>query len=405
MRNPFRRRTENRDLTSVPWDVGGPSTVSVNQDKALGLAPVYAAARHVADTISTLPLQPFRKVDQSRRPMASLPVLFRLLDEDGSLNDWVFEACTSLALAGNAVGLVTGRDGMGFPTAIHWLPMHEVHVDDQNPVRPVWHWRGRRLDSSEIVHVPWFKLPGRTLGLSPIEAFALTISSGIQAQQYGNDWFAAGGVPPGKMKNSAKKIKQGDADEIKARLVTAIRSRKPLVYGADWDYEPIVIPPEQAQFIQTMKLTAGQVASAYGISPEEIGGEAGNSLTYANEEARQIRRLQDLRPWLVRLERKFSSWLPERQYVRFNADATVRADLQSRHEVYRIAREIGLLSIDEIRALEDRPPIPDGKGADHAPLSARPSPAEPRVLPALPRELPAGPVRVNGHTPDRATVN
>ncbi len=408
MRNPFRRRTERRSIDSVSWDVGGPSTVAVTQDRALGLAPVYAAGRHIADNVSTLPLQPFRKVDGARRPMPSLPQLFKLMDDDGTLNDWVFTAVTSLALRGNAVGLITLRDGMGFATGITWLPMHEVHVDDSAYPRVAWYWRGRRLDPTEIVHIPWFKLAGRTLGLSPIEAYALTISSGLQAQQYGNDWFAAGGVPPGKMKNSAKRVDGREADEIKARLVTAIRSRKPLVYGSDWDYEPIVIPPEQAQFIETMKLTANQVAAIYGIDPTEIGGEAANSQQYSNEEHRQTRRMQDLRPWMVRLERKFSSWLPDRQYVRFNADAVIRADLQTRHEVYRVDREIGLLNIDEIRALEELSPLPDGQGQDYTPLGKAASPGSAETPPEPPQDDTeqdgAPPARSNGHRPDGAPV-
>lgn len=380
MRNPFRRRTETRAITDVPWDVGGPLTAAVTQDRALTLTPVYAANRFLGDNVSTLPLQAFRRNGDKREPMGALPQLFRQLDDDGLLQEWIFVAVTSLALRGNAVGLITLRDGLDFPVGITWLSMDDIYVDDQNVFRPVWYWRGRRLALDEFVHIPWFKIAGRTLGLSPIEAYALTISGGLQAQQYGNDWFAAGGVPPGKMKNAAKKISQDEADAIKARLVTAIRGRKPIVYGNDWDYEPIVIPPEQAQFIETMRLTANQVAAIYGIEPTELGGEAANSLTYANEEHRQTRRMQDLRPWLVRLETKFSSWLPERQYVRFNASATIRADLETRYEVYRIGREIGVVNVDEIRALEELPPLPDGQGQDYSPLAARRTATENREL-------------------------
>jgi len=412
MRNPFRRRTERRDITDVPWDVGGPTSMQINQDKALSLAPVYAAVRHIADNISSLPLDAFRKVDSLRQPMGSLPQLFKLLDDEGDLNDWVFTALTSLALRGNAVGLVTVRDGMQFPVMVAWLPMGEVHVDDENPMRPIWYWKGRRLVTDDVVHIPWFKIPGKTLGLSPIEQYALTISSGIQAQQYGNDWFTAGGVPPGRFKNTAKTIDQKDADEIKARLVTAIRTRRPLVYGADWDYDPYVIPPEQAQFIETMNLTANQVAAIYGLDPTEIGGEAANSQQYANEEHRQTRRMQDLRPWIVRLERKFSSWLPDRQYVRFNVDAVIRTDLKTRHEVYRIDREIGLHNTDELRAFEDLPPLPNGEGKDYTPLAQAAQealPAAPEQLalpPGNPSDVPSDdPARSNGHKPIWANIN
>ncbi|MGH8950182.1 MAG: phage portal protein [Acidimicrobiia bacterium] len=376
----FRRKrgeVESRDITDVPWDVGAPSRASVSQERALGLTAVLAAHRHLSDQISTLPLDAFRKLENRREPMGSLPLLFRQLDDDGDLVDWVSTALMSLASRGNAVGVILERDGMAFPTAIHWLSMNDVHVDDENPLRPLWYWKGRLMDRSQLVHIPWIRQPDRILGLSPIEHAALVISSGLEAQTYGNDWFAAGGIPPGKFKNSAKKIDQKEADVIKGRLVSSIRTRKPLVYGNDWDYEPIVIPPEQAQFVETLQLNANQIATIYGIAPEEIGGVPGNSMTYQNEEHRQTRRMQDFRPWLVRLERKFSSWLPDRQYVRFNVDSVIRADLKTRHEVYRLDRLIGLLSIDEIRALEDLPPLPGGAGADAAPLGGSQTAEEP----------------------------
>jgi len=358
---------------------------------------VYAANRFLGDQISSLPLQPFRRLGDVRERLNTLPQLFRLLDDDGVLNDWVFVCVTSLALRGNAVGLITQRDGMGFPVAITWLSMDDIYVDDQYFPRPVWYWKGHWIDSDEIVHIPWFKIAGRTLGLSPIEAFALTVTAGLESQKFGTDWFQAGGVPPGAFKNSAKTVDSTESDIIKNRLVSAMRTRKPLVYGNDWDYTPFTVPPEQAQFIESFKLSANQIAAIYGIAPEEIGGEAANGMTYMNEEHRELRRMADCRPWLDRLERKFGSWLPERQFVRFNIDAVMRVDLKTQLEVFKLEREIGFACIDEQRALKDRPPLPDGQGQDYTPLS---KPAAPAALPApalpAPNE-PANEPSTNGH--------
>ena len=49
-----------------------------------------------------------------------------------------------------------------------------------------------------------------------------------------------------------------------------------------------------------------------------------------------------------------------RQTVKHNFGALLRGDLKSRYEAYRIARETGTLNANEIRALEERNPIPDG---------------------------------------------
>lgn len=354
-----RVNTEKRAITSLPWlpwDVGGGPVAAVTQSRALALSPVYAAVRHISDNISTLPIDGFRRLEENKREkLGTLPQLFKILVDNGQLPPWLSSLVASLALRGNGVGLITALDGLGFPVQIEWVPMEKVFVDDSKP-RPEWFLDGRRIDRSEIVHIPWVTLPGRTLGLSPIEAFALTVEAGLEAQVYGADWFRAGGIPPGTFKNDNMVVDEHEATVIKGRLVNAIRSHQPIVYGKDWTYQPITIPPEQAQFVETAKLTANQIAAIYGIAPEEVGGEAANSLTYSNEEHRQTTRMHNLRPWLVRMESAFFSWLPARQYIKFNVDAVIRSDLRTRHEVYKIDLETGIRDLNEIRTLEDLPP-------------------------------------------------
>lgn len=377
----LRGKTEQRAITSLPWNYGESlSSAAVTQERALTLGSVFSAVRLLADDISTLPIKAYRRVGDERKPMSNLPQLFAQLEDDGTLTDWLHECVTSLALRGNAYGLVTSRDGMEFPTSIMWLNPGEVEADDRVPTRPVWYWQGRRINTEDLLHIPWLKIAGRAKGLSPIEAYASMVETGLHAQAYANGWFAAGGVPPGTFKNSQKSVSPTEADAIKDRLVLAIKSRKPIVYGSDWDYNAITIPPEQAQFVQTLRLNATQIAAIYGIPPEEIGGEAGGSLTYNTVEQNTIRlSTRTLRPWLVKLERKFFSIMPARQYVKFNADALVRADLKTRYETYKIAAEVGsltgepLLTGKEMRALEERQPLPPAEKPQPKPVDpARP---------------------------------
>jgi HK97 family phage portal protein len=106
-----------------------------------------------------------------------------------------------------------------------------------------------------------------------------------------------------------------------------------------------------------MKMTTNQIAAVYGIPPEMIGGESGSSMTYANVEQQSTNFVMfTLRPYLVLLETVFSSLLPDRQYVKFNSDALIRADLATRWNVNKIRVEMGAASIDEIRIQEDQAP-------------------------------------------------
>lgn len=385
----FSEPQETRTITGadVPWAEHTPFNMvppldgpAQNPSTALSLGSVYAANRLLAQSISTLPLKAYRRGSDIRTPMSSLPQLFDQLVTSGQLVPWLHRCVTSLGLRGNAYGLVVSRDGFAFPTAIEWLDPGLVLVDDRAG-KNGWLYNGREVPRADMVHIPLFAMPGQRVGLSPISAFAQTLGIGLHAQRYASDWFGGGGFPPGTFKNTEKTIQQEEADAIKARVVTAIRTRTPLVYGNDWDYNPISVPPEEAQFVQTMKMTTNTIASVYGIPPEMIGGESGSSMTYANVEQQQINFVMfTLRPWVVVLETAFSALLPDRQYVKFNVDALIRADLKTRWEVNQIRHAMGESSIDEIRAQEDKSPLPNGQGQQYGPTPT-PLPANNQVTP------------------------
>lgn len=385
---------EQRTIDAVPWSVGGIGSAgtTVTQDRALALAPVFSCARIIAGTISTLPLKPYRRIGEQRIPMASLPQLFSLLADDGELVPWLHRALVSLVLRGNAIGLATARDGFGFPTRIDWLNPADVDVDDyRSTIRPVWLWKGREVPREDIVHIPWFPVPGRVLGLSPIAAFALTMNTGLYAQAYGNDWFEGGGVAVGTFRNTEQAIVDpAQADVIKRRLVNGIRTRQPIVFGKDWEYNwPPAVTPNDAQLVETMRLSATQIANIYGLPPEDVGGTRGGSLTYSTVELNQLDRTLALRPWMSILEHKFGSLLPERQYVRFNADAVVRTDIKTRWEVNQIRVGMGAANIDEIRAQEDLPPLPGSAGQKYLINGADPNQPPPAQLPTAPEPPPS----------------
>ena len=379
------RREERRSITSLPWIQGGEPRSAVTQEQALTLAPVFASVRHITDFGSTLPLKGYRKAGEQRQSLDTLPKLFRDLEVRGELVPWLSQAFSSLATRGNAVGLIVATDAFGFPTNITWLPMEKVSVDDSSGVGK-WYVEGRQVPRMDLVHIPWITMPGKTLALSPIAYFASTINAGLDAQSYGGDWFHNGGFPPSVFRNTRKSVDSKQSGEIRQRLVQSIRKREPLVTGADWEYTPITIPPGEAQFIETQKLSANQIASIYGIAPEECGGEPANSLTYQNEEHRQTVRAHNLRPYLSRFEHAFASWLPNRQYVRFNVDGILRSDAKTRAEIREIDRRIGFRSVDEMRATEDLPPLPDGQGTHFLPQAAPPQEPQPSQDPPQQRE-------------------
>lgn len=387
------RYVEQRTVGALPWmnwGVGGDgmygagdSALSMqvpHPEYALRLGAVYAATSLLADLVAALPLHSFREVGGTMVPMGSMPALFQTPSVQGTMFDWLHRLMTSLALWGNAYGLITSRDGYGYPTGVEWLNPLNVSVEEaqlHGPgsfVMPIFRWYGAIVPKEQLIHIPWYTLPHRVKGLSPIGAYSTVIRTGLGAQRYSADWFDDGGVPPGTFKNVNKTVNRDESEEVKSRLVSAIRSHQPIVYGSDWEYNPIAIPPNEAKFIETVKLTATMIAAIYRIPPEMIGGETGRSMTYQNVEQQMTNLVMlTLLPWVTKIEAAFYKLLPEKQYVKFNVDAMIRADIATRHTVYKTDREIGLKSINEIRDLEELPRIPGGDSYEPLAVNAQPT--------------------------------
>lgn len=374
-------REEQRTIGGVPWrpwdspyvpfSAGGPANPSRSGaggvDAALRLQPVYSSVRLLAEGVAQLPLQQYRDLGGRK---AKMPPGQLVAKPSAFLNtfNWLYQYVSSAALQGIAAGLITARDGYGYPTTAEWLPAEHVEIVDSSPWNPAqarFYYYGRQVPREDLIYVPAFTIPGRTRGISPMRYFQLLIESGNDALEYGASWYRAGGFPPGTFQNSETEVEPEQAAEIRARLTASIRSRQPLVYGRDWDYKPVTVPPSEAQFIEAMQLNATQVAAVYGVPPHRVGGTRGDSMTYSNVESEAIGFITDtLDPWLVRLEAALAECLPSSQYVQFNRNARLRTTAEARFGVYRAARDIGIMNVDEIRKLEDMEPLPTARGRD-----------------------------------------
>jgi HK97 family phage portal protein len=328
----------------------------VTENSALRLAPLFAAVRFVVDFVSTLPADAYRLEGKTRKDITLPPLLARQDDQGGpGLVSWLGQAAFGLA-CGNAVGWVIATDGFGFPTDVQWLHWTQWTYDEQTKQ---WYVHGQPVPSSSVVHIPWIVPPGRRLGLSPIEHQAAVICAGLSAQDYA-DLRRGGGIPPTVLKNNSREVDREVAADMKRAASASFARGEPFITGMDWDLTIPGIPPNQAQFVETLQMTANQIAAAYGIDPTELGGTPGGSLTYNTEELREIRRAADAEPYIRRLECGLSRLLPARQYVKLNVDAKIRADLKTRTEVVGAQIADGRMSVNEAREIEDREPVDGG---------------------------------------------
>lgn len=336
---------------------------------ALTLAAVYSATSLIGDLVSGFPLESFSTstgVDQLMvppTPLVANPTAF------GTTTDWVHRCVVSMALKGNAYAYITETDRYGWPRRMELLHPEEVTIrSDRSVAPPQWFWLGKPIDNDLFVHIPLYSIPGRINGISPIRAYANTIDTSLMAQQFGKDFFVNGSTPAAVLETD-KRVEEEDSDEIRDRFRKSAAGRNVVPLGLGLTYKQIQVNPDESQFLATIRGGATTVAAIYHLPPELVGGDSGASNTYANVEMRStdIARFA-LSPYVTRIERKITDLTPRPQRARFNMDEFQRPDMMTRYSAYSLAIADGWLLRDEVRALENRAPLPDGMGAVVPPL-------------------------------------
>lgn len=351
------------------------SGVTVNDDRAMRLGAMWSSVNLLASIVSNLPVDVVRGSGASKVQVSPQPPLVASPSLIMSRREWTYQAMVSMLLRGNAYGYVVERDKALRPRTVEWLNPDRVQVEQSSGIsRPTYRVSGEVVSSDDLLHMRAFVKPGSVVGMSPVAYHAETIGVGLSAQAFGAQWFGDGGHPTAIFQNKQKAIDPDQAATIKARISSVLRGkREPLVLGSDWDYQQIQVSANESQFIESMQYTDAQVARLYGPGLAEVLGYAtsGSSLTYSNRVDRSLDLLTySVMHWVNKFEDTLTANIAQPQTVRYNVAALLRADPKTQREMFKIDREIGLHSVDEIRELIDEAPLPDGSGEDYTPLKS-----------------------------------
>jgi HK97 family phage portal protein len=363
---------------SEQWGVT--SGVPVNDTSALQLSAFYACVRLLADSIASLPWDSYRRQGSLRLEVDPQPSLLLRPDASMTVFDWKHVMVVSLAMRGNFYGLVTERDRLEYPTSI--MPLHpdQVRVDRDPDTGRRRVWVGGQVTPLEnLFHIKAFSLPGADEGLSPVAMARQSLGLGLAAEQFGARWFADGAAPSSVLETDAN-LDDAQVRRTQQQWISSHGGRRrPAVLSGGIRWKPITISPEESQFLETRKMQVSEVARIFGVPPHMIGDVEKSTSWGTGIEQQGIGFVTyTLRPWLTRIEAALTDVVPRGQFVRFNVDGLLRGDIKTRYEAYRVAIEGGWRNPDEVRALEDLPPIPGGAGAKYRqPLNFGPLGADP----------------------------
>ncbi|GGZ80285.1 phage portal protein [Streptomyces echinoruber] len=340
-------------------------TAVVTNDTALRHSAVWACLRLRANLISTMPVDVYRKVNGVQVEVPKPPVLITPGGARVDMQEWLYSSQFDLDRAGNNFGLITARDGLGLPARIELQPLSEVTVRVRKG-QLKYKISGVEYEPSEVWHEKQYTVAGLPVGLSPVAYAAWSIGEYLSIQQFALDWFGNGAVPSAHLKNTAKTLTQGQADDTKRRFKAAVQNRDVFVTGSDWEYDMIQAEQAGSEWLEAKKYSVSDIARFFDCPGDLIDAAvSGSSITYANITQRNLQFLvMSLGPAVTRRENALSTLTSRPRYVKLNRNALLAMDPQTRAQVIKTRIDSRTLAPSEARALEDLPPFTEEQLAE-----------------------------------------
>jgi HK97 family phage portal protein len=334
----------------------------INSDTALRNSAVWAALTIRADLVSTFPIDTFRKDKASGLSLQvpNSPFFEMPGGPDVDWCEWSYSSQFDLDRLGNTMGLISAVDALGYPARVDLWPAAEVTVLVRDGDLWGFRYRGVEYPKDQVWHEKQNTVPGLHVGLSPIAYAAWTLGEYASIQQFALDWFGAGAVPSGHLKNTEKKIDPDLSREVKQEFKATVKAGDVFVSGADWEYSLIKAEMETTNWLEAKGAALVDVARYLRVPADLIDAAlSGQSITYANMSQRNLQFLIiNLNPGMVRREKTWSRRLtPKPRFVRMNRGALLQMDPETQARVLGQQVNDRLLAPSEARAIVDRLPF------------------------------------------------
>jgi HK97 family phage portal protein len=374
---PF-KKTETRIASSDPFlgeFLGARWQGSADIAKASGHAVAHRCISTIAESLAAVPLKLYRaKDDGGAEPAKDHPLYSVLMDETApgvSAFDGREFLARSVLTYGDSFHKIV-RNGNGQVTGLVQMLPGDVDVERLRSGRLRYRWNdplgsSETLLEHEVLHIRYQSLDG-IRGRSPItiaaQTFGLAVAQQDQAGAAAENAFRPAGalVFPNNLPGQNKETIM---QRFKERFVGSMKAGEVMVLDGNVKFEQFQFSSKDAEFLESRKLSALDICRVYGVPPTTAG--ILDFGTYANTE-QEGRALvtRCLSPWAKRIEAAMNIALlsPDARkrgyYVKHDLSELTRGDLKSQYEAYRVGRDGGWLSANDIRSLLDMSKVEAG---------------------------------------------
>lgn len=370
-----RLTTPEKGSQSGPVSASGTVGDSVVTDeRSLQIATVFACVRLISTVAAGLPLDVFQTKDNNRSKVGIDNPLARLLRY--SPNQYMTavefrEAMTmQLCYYGNAYALIE-RNSIG--DVISLMPLMSVNMDVRMEGKRIV-YRYRRdtefadFKHSEIFHLKGFGFNG-LVGLSPIAFAAKTASVAVAMEDQQRDFYANGAKSPQILMTGDKildKEQRKQLGENFKEIAGGPVKKRLWILEAGFTTQSIGVSPQDAETMAARKFQVSELARFFGVPPHLVGDVEKTTSWGSGIEQQNLGFLQyTLSPFLNRWEYAIERWLIKpadlgRLHAEHNLDGLLRGDSTARAAYMGTMADKGLRTVNELRRLDNEPPLPGG---------------------------------------------
>lgn len=347
----------------------------VTETSALALSSVWACVNLLSGTIASLPLMVYRTGADGARTVAKDHPLYRILHDspnaDQTAGDFWEFSVAGLELWGNAYARID-RSG-GRIVALTPVKPSVMMVDRSasGELRYRWSDEGKSYEvmQRDMLHVRGFG--GSPLGGMSTLAFGRHAFGLATAIDRAAGKMFENGMRPSVALTFDKFLTRDQRaiaeEKLAQKFVGAMNTGKPFINEGGSKLEPLSINPEDAQMLQSRGFSVEEICRFFGVPPFMVG-HTEKSTSWGTGLEQQTMGFQKftLRRRLKRIEQAIEKQLLTPQdraagiTVEFNLEGLLRGDSKARAAFYTALLNAGVMTINEVRALENLPPVPGG---------------------------------------------
>lgn len=349
------------------------SNGAMDYNTAMKYSAVFSCVRVLGETFASCPFMLYRKNKAGEREFSNDLRVYDILHNkpNDEMSPFNFkEACmAALNLGGNTVSQKL-YNAKGDLIGLYPYRWEKVRIDRQNR-QLIYNIRdGDKeipLARKDVLHVPGMSFDGVS-GLSPIEYLNSAIILGMSYERFGVNFYKNGANSsgvftfPNELGDVAYERLKTDLNKNYSGIAN---TGKPMLLEGGGSFTQLTIKPADAQLIENKKFQIEDVARCYRVPLhliQNLDRATNNNIEHQSLEFIMYTML----PWFKRWEENSNMQLlsdAERKagyYLEIKVDSLLRGDAQSRALAYAQGRQWGWLSVNDIRKLENLPPIPNG---------------------------------------------